>query len=63
MTAPVRFKQSDITRAMRGAKAAGYGRVRVGIDVAGNIVIDAANDQAPLSDERANPLDRLLSKR
>ena len=62
MTAPARFRQSDITRAMRGAKAAGFERVRIGIDAAGNIVIDAANDSGLPPMDRPNPLDRLLNR-
>lgn len=61
MTAPARFRQEDIKRVMAGAKAAGFSRVRVGIDPQGNIVVDASNDpgEAPVS---ANPLDRLLRR-
>lgn len=59
MTAPARFKQDDIKRAFAGAKAAGFSRVRIGIDAHGNIVVEASNDpgDAPVS---VNPLDRLL---
>ncbi|AOH83650.1 hypothetical protein AWL63_06340 [Sphingomonas panacis] len=62
MTAPARFKQQDITRALRGARAAGFTRVRVGIDVTGNMVIDAADDSVELP-APANPLDRILPRR
>ena len=58
MSAPARFSQADVTRAMKGAKAAGFTRVRVGIDPLGNLVIDASDDAAPI--DRRNPLDRLL---
>lgn len=58
MTAPARIKQAEITRAMKGAKDAGFSRVRVIIDVLGNLVIDASDEPAVLVD--ANPLDRLL---
>lgn len=62
MTAPARFKQDDIKRVMAGAKAAGFSRVRVGIDPEGNIVVEASNDPgSPL--DRPNPLDRLLPGR
>lgn len=61
MTVPARFKQQDITKALRGARAAGYVRVRVGIDVLGNMVIDASDGPAEVVDRR-NPLDRLLDK-
>jgi len=61
MTAPARVKQVEITRAMRAARAAGYSRVRVGIDVLGNMVIDAFDGPAE-EPGRRNPLDRLLSR-
>ena len=61
MTAPARFKQEDIKRVMAGARAAGFSRVRVGIDVSGNIVVEASNDPGD-PDQRANPLDRLLTR-
>jgi len=61
MTAPARFTQADIARAMKGAKSAGFARVRVGIDAQGNIVVDASNDPAEIMPPaRQNPLDRLL---
>jgi hypothetical protein len=64
MTAPARFKQDDIARAMRGAKSAGFTRVRIGIDLAGNLVVDASDDPAPQVDVgRVNPLDRILPNR
>lgn len=63
MTAPATFRQSDITRAMKGARAAGFRRVQVHVDRAGNIVVDASDDPAPLQEERRNPLDRLLEGR
>lgn len=59
MTAPARFKEADIKRVMAGARAAGFTRVRVGIDPNGNIVVEASNDPGEIAD-RANPLDRLL---
>jgi hypothetical protein len=59
VTAPARFKQEDIKRVMAGARAAGFTRVRVGIDPNGNIVVEASNDPGEAPD-RANPLDRLL---
>lgn len=62
MTAPARFKQSDVTRILRGARAAGFGRVRMNIDAAGNIVVDVANDPGEPGPERINPLDRLLRR-
>lgn len=59
MGAPARFKQDDIKRVMAGAKAAGFSRVRLGIDPLGNIVVEASNEPGD-APERVNPLDRLL---
>ena len=39
MNAPARFKQSDITRALRGAQKAGLRVGRVEVDVFGKIII------------------------
>lgn len=61
MGAPARFKQDDIKRVMAGAKAAGFSRVRLGIDPLGNIVVEASNDPGDVP-ERVNPLDRLLRR-
>lgn len=61
MTAPARFTQMDIARGMKAAKSAGFTRVRVGIDVQGNIVIDASNESAEAV--VTNPLDRLLGSK
>lgn len=41
MCSPSRFTEHDVKRAMKGAKAAGFTRVRIHIDPLGNIVIDA----------------------
>lgn len=61
MTAPARFKQSDVSRAMKGAKSAGFQFVQVKIDVQGNMVINAAEAPDTLEPARINPLDRLLT--
>jgi hypothetical protein len=42
MTAVARFKQSDVTRAAKGAKAAGIRIGRIEIDMRGTIVIEPA---------------------
>ncbi len=63
MSAPARIKQDDVTRVMRGARNAGFTRVRVTIDVQGNIMVDASDDPSPIAPERQNPLDRLLPHR
>jgi len=50
MTAFARFKQADVTRAMKAAKSAGFDNVRVTIGVDGTIDVivgKAANDQKP----------------
>ncbi|MFT3967617.1 MAG: hypothetical protein QM690_17215 [Sphingobium sp.] len=55
MTAQARFKQSDINRAMRGARAAGFTNVSVEISPDGKIVINARDDlteAAPADDWR-----------
>lgn len=64
MTAVARIRQADVTRLMKAARAAGYDRVRVGLDEHGNPVVDASNAPLPeLPAERRNPLDRLLEGR
>jgi hypothetical protein len=60
MTKAARFTRADIERAACGAKAAGFSHVRIAIDPAGYMVIDMANESAPIVPERRNPLDRLL---
>jgi len=63
VTAPALIKQDDVTRIMKGARAAGFTRVRLSIDPDGNIVVDASDDPAPAFQDRKNPLDRLLPGR
>lgn len=60
MSAVARFKEVDVIRVMRGARKAGFSRVRVSIDPLGNIVADASDEPAELEPVRSNPLDRLL---
>ena len=60
VTAPARFTKTDVTRAMKGARDAGYDHVRVTIDVHGTMIIDVSD--SPTIVARANPLDRLLPK-
>jgi hypothetical protein len=62
VTRPARFTKTDVSRAMTGARQAGYTRVRVGIDVNGNIVIDASDESPTIEPDRRNPLDRLLTR-
>lgn len=51
MTAPARFRQSDVTRAIKAVAAAGRKVQKVEIDPSGKIVIytesQAANDDGP----------------
>lgn len=61
MTAPARFTQSDIARAMKAARSVGFSHVRIAIDVMGNMVVDASDTNALV--ERRNPLDRLIDRR
>lgn len=57
MTARARFSQADITRAIKGALAAGIEIGTVRVSPTGEIVVYAkGEDQAP----RPNPLDALL---
>jgi hypothetical protein len=60
MTAAARFTEADIKRAMNGARKAGFQQVRVGIDVRGNLVVDASLEPANEGFGKPNPLDRLL---
>ncbi len=51
MTAPARFTQADIQRALKAAKRCGFEQVRVRIGVDGGlevIVGNAANDPEPV---------------
>lgn len=59
MTAPANFKQADITRAMKGAKNAGYSRIQLVIDPMGNMVLNASEGVGEMPPVRNNPLDRL----
>lgn len=47
MTAVARFKQSDVTRALKGAVGAGLKPAKAIIDVNGNIVLSFGNDTQP----------------
>jgi hypothetical protein len=60
MTAPARFKQADIARALKGAKNAGFDRVRVTVDRAGNLVIDVIGG-SDSNNEGANEWDVVLA--
>lgn len=58
MNAPARFRQSDITRAMKGAMAAGARNIKVIIDPQGNIEITVASDAPAKGDSMARLLAR-----
>jgi ribosomal protein RSM22 (predicted rRNA methylase) len=50
VTAPARFRQADLKRALKAAKDSGYEAVRVKIGAGGEmeiIVGNAANDEEP----------------
>lgn len=59
MTAAARFKQSDVTRALKGAAAAGLRVGRVEIDIHGKIVI-MSERASPAADP--NPWDAAVGK-
>jgi len=48
---PCTFKERDLTRALRGVKAAGIEIQRVSIDKAGTIIIEPASDSPRTSDD------------
>lgn len=57
MTARAKFTAVDVTRAIKGAKAAGLAIERVEIEPSGKITIITSAAPEP---RRDNPLDRLL---
>jgi len=61
--APCIFRQTDLTRALKAARAAGFLSVRVEIDKEGKIAI-VAGEGVDKSDEVAseNPLDQWIAK-
>lgn len=58
MNAPIRFKQADVTRVMKGARAAGIRDFQVTIDPLGNIVFATLKDVPP----KFNSMDRILGR-
>lgn len=58
---PSTFRQSDLTRALKGLKAAGEQVARVEIDSAGRIVIITGRDGPDV--RQANELDAWMAKR
>lgn len=59
MTAPARFSQADLSRALKGARAGGMRVGRVEIDPNGKIVI-VSESVAPAA--APNPWDEVLGK-
>lgn len=60
MTHPARFKQSDLTRAIKAAEAAGLQVGRIEIAPDGRIVLHAASASGPPVRLRENSWDDLL---
>lgn len=59
---PARFKTSDITRAFKGALAAGVERPRVEVDPTGTLVVRADDGPAVaalITEEERNPWDEI----
>lgn len=59
---PARFKTSDITRAFKGALAAGVERPRVEVDPTGKIVVlfdDGPAAPEPIAEDASNPWDEI----
>jgi hypothetical protein len=61
---PCAFKQSDVTRALKAAKSAGYQSVRLEMDADGRIAAIVAGDGVGKSNEVAseNPFDQWVQK-
>ncbi|TYC83757.1 hypothetical protein [Novosphingobium sp. BW1] len=60
MTQPSRFKQSDITRAIKAAEAAGMHVGRIEIDPNGRIILHAVSAPGTVMFQRENSWDDLL---
>ena len=58
VTAPARFRQSDLRRAAAGVKAAGLPIARIEVDTNGKFVVIVGEPEAEASG--ANPLDRIF---
>jgi hypothetical protein len=57
---PLSFKQSDLTRALKAARAAGHVAARVEIEKNGKIIV-ILNDDKPASSSPARDWDEALS--
>ena len=56
---PCAFRQADVTRAFRAARAAGFEHVRVEIDKSGSIVVEVGKLDGVVSE---NPLDQWMKE-
>jgi hypothetical protein len=60
---PCTFRQSDVTRALKAARAAGFEQVRVEVDTDGKIAIVAGNGaDRPDAVAGENPLDQWMQQ-
>ena len=59
---PCTFRQSDVTRALKAARAAGYGSVRVENDKDGKIAIVAGGSGEGIGQTEANEWDTVHDK-
>lgn len=57
---PLTFRQQDLVRALKGAKAAGIEIARVEIDKAGKIVMVTGKPSTDLPPASENPWDEVL---
>jgi len=60
LTAPARIKEADLARIFKAAKRAAYPRVRVTLDGAGNVVVDAWESIEAAAEDRGNEWDVVL---
>jgi hypothetical protein len=61
MRGPSRFRQSDITRALKAARAAGFKNVRVEIEQNGTLVV-IADDRVQTTARDRNEWDEVLGE-
>jgi hypothetical protein len=59
---PLTFRQNDLVRALKGARAAGLDVARVEIDKAGKIVIVTEQGSTSLTEPSENPWDEVLNE-
>jgi hypothetical protein len=56
MTQRARARQSDISRALKAAKASGYGSARVEISLSGAIILTVSDSPSPDMRAQMNPI-------